>query len=168
MGEGIEEKKTKDVGDISGLFFFLNTQQTHDKWWGFGGLEERKIELGYLRIRREVLTTPSSLYNSSLVIRKKGRGKEEKKKTQEMKSKVRTNHFLIVIRFPPQSAIPRSSAPPFISIQHSHESHRIATLKITWVIFCFSFVCNLEVHDNNSSAKHPMHPSFLSLFFFCS
>ena len=37
----------------------------------FGGLEERKIELGYLRIRREVLTTPSSLYNSSLVIIKR-------------------------------------------------------------------------------------------------
>ena len=93
-----------------------------------GGLEERKIELGYLRIRREVLTTPSSLYNSSLVIIKR----EEimtKKKTQEMKSKVKTNHFLLVIRFPPQSTIPQSSLLPLISIQHSHEAIRLQRLK---------------------------------------
>ena len=92
-----------------------------------GGLEERKIELGYLRIRREVLTTPSSLYNSSLVIIK--REEIMTKKTQEMKSKVKTNHFLLVIRYPPQSTIPQSSLLPLISIQHSHEAIRLQRLK---------------------------------------
>ena len=102
----------------------------------FGGLEERKIELGYLRIRREVLTTPSSLYNSSLVIIKREEIMTKKKNARnEIKGKNQS--------FPFSNTIPSPiddpsilSAPPYFDTAFAR-SHPIATLKITWVIFCF-------------------------------
>ena len=52
---------------------------------GVRGFEERKFELGYFSGSGGKLTTSSSLYSSSLVIRIKGRMKDKKKKekTQE-------------------------------------------------------------------------------------
>ena len=127
--EGIEEKKkNRRRGDISGLFF-LNTQQTHDKWWGFGGARRKKN-------RTRLFKDQEGSFNYTVVAlqfvtcdNKKGRNHDKKKKTQEMKSKVKTNHFLLVIRFPPQSTIPQSSLLPLISIQHSHEAIRLQRLK---------------------------------------
>lgn len=86
----------------------------------------------------------------------------------------RTNpFFFLVIQFPPPIDDPLILfGPPFFYFDTAFaRSHPIATLKITCVIFfCFTFVCNLEVHDNNSSVKHPIQDlDFFSFFAsFCS
>ena len=75
---------------------------------GVRGFEERKFELGYFSGSGGKLTTSSSLYSSSLVIRIKGRMKEDKKKERKntrMKSKVQLVEpilsFLVIQFLPP-------------------------------------------------------------------
>ena len=102
------------------LFVSLNTQQTHDKDRGRGGTRERekKIKMvgeGSPTIKRAVTTT-SSLYNSSHVIRSAARHKQIKvqggKKKQNL-SFVMFNHQhseSLSLVLSSISAVPRSHA----------------------------------------------------------
>ena len=133
--EGIEEKKkNRRRGDISGLFF-LNTQQTHDKWWGFWGARRKKN-------RTRLFKDQEGSFNYTVVAlqfvtcdNKKGRNHDKKNARNEIKGKNQSFPFSNTISSPIDDPS-ILSAPPYFDTAFAR-SHPIATLKITWVIFCF-------------------------------
>ncbi len=142
---------------------------------GFGGSKKENSNSAIFQDQEGSLTTSSSLYSSSLVIRLKGRMKEKKNTRMKSKGTIgRTNPFFFfsnTIPSPHRRSLDPLLPPFFYFDTAFARSHPIATLKITCVIFfCFTFVCNLEVHDNNSSVKHPIQDlDFFSFFAsFCS
>ena len=83
---------------------------------------------------------------------------DRREKNSEIKCTIGiTNHTFLSNTIPPPVDDPSILfyIPFLFRYSHSHEAIPIATLKITCNFFLF-FLCNLEVHDNNSSVKHPI------------
>jgi hypothetical protein len=145
MVKGVGEKKTKRRGRYFRTFFFL--KYTTDTWQmvGFGGSKKENSNSANFQDQEGSLTTSSSLYSSSLVIRLKGRMKE--KKTQEWNQKVQLVEPILSFFFSNTIPSPHRRSldpllPPFFYFDTAFaRSHPIATLKITCVIFFLFYFC---------------------------